>query len=75
MTKRRAYFSTGEIIETCSGKAHFKRCVARTLDFEDHTIKVWFRDCKAWRDAVDKDTHKWIWWRNKDGVACVMRTK
>ena len=60
MSKRTAYFASGEIIECECGKAAFRRHVAIHQKYSlEADRRVWFRQCNEWRAAVKKSCDAW----------------
>lgn len=60
MSKRMAYFASGEIIECDCGKAAFRRHVRIWQKYADEQDRrVWFRPCDAWREAEQKSRERW----------------
>lgn len=59
MSKRTAYFSSGEIIEHHGGRAAFIRFVRQTQQLHDGHIKVWYRPTDEWRAAVKETCDAW----------------
>ena len=62
MSKRTAYFASGEIIECECGKSAFRRHVTihQKYNIDDGDDKrVWFRPCDEWKDAVQKNLDAW----------------
>ena len=57
MSKRTAYFASGAIFMQEGGKAAFKRNIRLTQSIGEG--KVWFRPCKAWKEAVQASNDAW----------------
>ena len=67
MSKRIAYFASGEIIECECGKAAFRRHVAIHQKYSiDDDRRVWYRPCDEWKAAVQKN---WDAWARQRGFA------
>ena len=60
MSKRTAYFASGEIIECECGKAAFRRHVTihQKYSLEDDK-RVWYRPCEEWKKATQKSMDEW----------------
>ena len=60
MSKRTAYFASGEIIECECGKSAFRRHVIihQKYSLEDDN-RVWYRPCDEWKSAVQKGLDAW----------------
>lgn len=59
MSKRTAYFSSGEVIEHNGGRAAFLRSVRLVKKYSDGPIKVWYRPTDEWREAVKETCDAW----------------
>ena len=53
MKTRRAYFSTGEVIEVTGSKRHFKRICEITVrsGYPWERVKTWFKPSEEWKKA------------------------
>ena len=60
MSKRTAYFPSGEIMECDCGKSAFRRHILVHQKYSgDDDRRVWFRPCEEWNNAMSESLDAW----------------